>query len=411
MPSLLYALLLTALPLAVRVELQKLDGSTVEGTLDKLSSESAQLETDDGPSEIALAATQRIKFQNKPGKSEGNVWLDLVGGSRLVATRIEVEGNSASIDLTDGSRLGLDVQNIRAARFKTQSHEQRRQWQAILQLKNKSDLIAIRKEARIDYLEGVLGDVNSKTVEFQLDGETIPVGLAKVEGIVYRTARWNGLPSVMLRVADIYGSQFEVGEWTVKEQEVQLRLISGATIRRTVQELHYIDFSTANIVFLSDLEPARVEWQPYLPLSSMIDSLRAFYGPRRDRAMGVGLLEGDDGKLRLTVKRGGKESTISYEKGVALHSRTTALYQLPEDVKFFRALAGIDSRVREHGHVRLVIKGDGTELLAKTISGLDPPHDIAIDIRQVSVLEIFVDFGENQDIGDHLNLCNARLVK
>ena len=411
MPAFLYSLLLTTFSLAVPVEVQNLDGSTVQGQLNGLSQQSVLLETKDGPSEVALVATQRITFQNKPSELEGRVWLELVDGSELVASRFEVTGNQAMIHLTDGNRLRLDARQLRAARFKTQNQEQRRQWQAILHGKAKSDLMVIRKEARIDYLEGVLGDVNSETIKFQLDDETIPVRLAKVEGIVYLAARANGFPPAILHVSDIYGSQLEVREWNPTENDIELKLASGIRLRRTVKELRHIDFSTAKIVFLGDVEPARVDWRPFLPVTSMMAALREFYGPRRNRAMGSGLLEGDDGKLRLWVHRDGRASTVSYDKGLSLHSRTSVTYQLPEDVKVFRALAGIDARVRDHGHVRLVITGDGRELFAEEIAGSSPPQDIALDIRGISVLEILVDYGENQDIGDHLNLCNARLVK
>jgi hypothetical protein len=87
------------------------------------------------------------------------------------------------------------------------------------------------------------------------------------------------------------------------------------------------------------------------------------------------------------------------------------VFDLPDDVRQFRATAGIDFRVREHGNVRLVIRGDDQQLFAEDIAGADPPRELAINIAGARRLEIFVDYGANLDIGDHLNLCNARLVK
>ena len=61
--------------------------------------------------------------------------------------------------------------------------------------------------------------------------------------------------------------------------------------------------------------------------------------------------------------------------------------------------------------MRLAILGDGDELFATEVSGRDGPRDISVDLTGVRLLELFVDYGENQDVGDHLNLCNARIVK
>ncbi len=74
-------------------------------------------------------------------------------------------------------------------------------------------------------------------------------------------------------------------------------------------------------------------------------------------------------------------------------------------------MAGIDSRLRGCGHVLLVIRGDDRDLLRQTISGQQPPVPLDVNIEGVRRLEILVDFGETLDVADHLNLCNARIIK
>jgi hypothetical protein len=58
-----------------------------------------------------------------------------------------------------------------------------------------------------------------------------------------------------------------------------------------------------------------------------------------------------------------------------------------------------------------VIRGDDRVLLDQVIKGSDPPLEIDLDIVGVRRLAILVDFGDNQDIADHLDLCEARVVK
>jgi hypothetical protein len=115
--------------------------------------------------------------------------------------------------------------------------------------------------------------------------------------------------------------------------------------------------------------------------------------------------------LRIASGSGAAASIESYDRGISLHSRTRIAYDLPVGVRYFRARAGIDAANRQSGHVRLVIYGDREQLFATEVSGRDGPRDISVDLTGVRLLELFVDYGENQDVGDHLNLCNARLIK
>ena len=75
------------------------------------------------------------------------------------------------------------------------------------------------------------------------------------------------------------------------------------------------------------------------------------------------------------------------------------------------ALVGIDSRLQGGGNVVLVIRGDNRELFRQAVSGQQPPLELDLNIENVRRLEILVDFGETLDVADHLNLCNARVIK
>ena len=45
------------------------------------------------------------------------------------------------------------------------------------------------------------------------------------------------------------------------------------------------------------------------------------------------------------------------------------------------------------------------------MTGNDAPLPIEVDIAGVKRLKIVVDYGQNLDTGDWLNLCDARIVK
>jgi hypothetical protein len=67
--------------------------------------------------------------------------------------------------------------------------------------------------------------------------------------------------------------------------------------------------------------------------------------------------------------------------------------------------------VRDSGSVHLVIAGDGKTLWEGDIRGTDPPQELEVGIEGVKRLEITADYGDDLDIGDYLDLCEARVTK
>jgi hypothetical protein len=87
------------------------------------------------------------------------------------------------------------------------------------------------------------------------------------------------------------------------------------------------------------------------------------------------------------------------------------VYKLPARAKRFQAIAGIDDGVGGLGSVQLEIKGDGRQLYSGELTGKDPPAELDLELAGVRRLVILVDFGDDLDVADHLNLCEARIVK
>ena len=157
-----------------------------------------------------------------------------------------------------------------------------------------------------------------------------------------------------------------------------------------------IDFSLGKIAYLSDLKPESVAWTPFFSTVKTLPSMGQFYAPRQDRNF-------ESNPLQL--------AGTEYSKGLAIRSRTEVVYRLPGSFTRLKAVAGIDDSVRPQGNVRLVIRGDNNVLLELHIAGTDAPKPIDLDLSGVRKLSILVDFGNKAGFGDHLDLCNARIIK
>jgi hypothetical protein len=166
-------------------------------------------------------------------------------------------------------------------------------------------------------------------------------------------------------------------------------------------------------MYLSDMEAASTSWSPLVDLPSGLNLVDAYGEPRRDRSMlGKKLtVRVEDSSANNTEVATSQTVERTFNKGLALRSRTELLYRLPAGFHRFQAVAGIDPAAASVGNVQLAIFADGQPLLETEIAGNQPAQPIDVEIAGVKRLKILVDFGQNLDTGDWVNLCDAKIVK
>jgi hypothetical protein len=392
------AILLTTLLITVppNVELQTLNGQTVVGPIVAISTDRIGVDAPGGRTEYRtdeLVALQVKEPASAPSPSPA-VWVELVDGSSLVGQGFTARGDRAELRL--GSQaLELSRKDLAAVRFQRPSDALAAEWTRIVETKTAGDLLVIRKGDSLDYHKGVIGDVTDSEVQFELDGDRLPVKRAKIAGLVYYQAPGRSLPDGTCRITDVEGSC-----WTARTlalaDKLEWTTPAGVRMSRTLAEVRRIDFASDKVVFLSDLQPESSQWTPFFELEKNLPALSQFFAPRTDRN-----LRGS--RLQLDGRQ--------YDKGLALHTRTKLVYRLPDRFRRLKATAGIDDLFRPNGVVRLVIQGDERVLMEATITGEEPPLAIDVDLSGVRRLTILADFGAGLDVGGHLLLCEARVIK
>jgi hypothetical protein len=175
-----------------------------------------------------------------------------------------------------------------------------------------------------------------------------------------------------------------------------------------LDDIHFADFSAGKIVYLSDVDQTTSRWTPLVALPAGADAVAKYGEPRRDRSA-------YGGPLALLVREDDSTSATAsiqpFRKGLALRSHTEMVFRLPAGLRQFVAVAGIEPATSSTGNVQLRIFGDDRLLYDQEFAGDQPPREIELDIEDVKRLKVEVDFGNNLDTGDWLNLCDARLVK
>ncbi len=380
-------------------ELQTLDGQTTSGQIAALDKDHLVLQSPSGEQDFPLDKLAVLVRPNQPAVAvRAAAWVELMDGSALAASEYGVKDGQATVCATGGSHE-LPARSIRWVRFGASgdySPALLKQWSEITETKAAGDLLVVRKNDALDYLEGVIRDVSADTCQFELDGEVIPVKRSKVAGLVYAHPRPAELPAPLGKLVATDGTRLQLAEVKLVDGIVELTTPVGSSHRVPLQSVLRFDFSSGKVLYLSDVDPDSVSFTPLVGFRQPSESLLEFYAYRRD----VGF---EQNPLRLDGK--------VFRKGLALASHTTLLYRLPDKFRLFRATVGIDDATRETGSVQLVIKGDGKSLWEGEVRGSDPARELELEISGVKRLEIVADYGEGLDVGDRLDLADAQVTK
>lgn len=416
----LFLVLLLAVPsTAAEISATRLDGTTVVGELKGLDETEAVLVTSDGEQRVSVEDLLSLRWPrsaaDQDSASAKASQIELADGTVVPVDQVQVDGSKATVTIAGplsgpGETLELSKRQLAAVRLHPLNDAIREQWQEIRELEPAADILVLLKRdgTSLDYVEGVLGDVSDSKVEFELDGEAVKIDRAKVAGFIYfrREAEKDTEPRLV--VSSGTGLKANVARARLVGDTIELTTAADVTLKWPLDDLELADFSAGKLMYLSDLDPATENSEPIVALPTGA-TLAAKYGkPRRDHSAFGGPLMLAAADAATSASSAG---TSSYQKGLAIRSRTEVIYRLPPGYRRLNAITGLDPATRASGNVRLEISGDDRPLFDEEVAGNDDPRKIDLDIAGVKRLKIIVDYGSNLDTGDWLNLCDLKIVK
>ena len=398
-------LLTAAAMLAVSVgQVQLKDGRTIDGRIIAANQDVVVVnvsgeEQSFGRDEIRnlIVTDEDQSISQRPA-----VRLQLRDNSIIHAKSILVTGGSAEVT-AQKLKLKIPVAQIRYVRFGTEKEKDKR-WDEILTRNPTADSIVVQGPDDLEALEGVLGDVSAPHVAFEFDGDVIDVKRQKVDGFVYYSAKKIDYPQAPCIVHTTNNSVIQAETLVMKDgASMSVKSQNGISFQLPFDAVRRIEYSDTNTVFLSDLDPESFSWRPAFSVGTPLPELQELYRPTRD----VNFF-GEPLSIQPNQVSSNRET---FAKGISVQSQTRVTYRLAGEFRRLQALAGIDARLLPHGNVELKLIGDGNVLFSTQISGTSDAIGIDVDLVTIKRLTIEVNFGDNSNAGDHLNLCNARLSK
>ncbi len=394
-----------------------LSGEPVTGRITAVTSEQVMAETAAGPVKFSAAELLAVEFAAEKPADKPAVWVELLDGSKLLATTYTTQSGKASVGMVGGVVVEVPTRSIHSVRFRQQDGPLTQQWRDILAAPHTSDLIVVRKtsmrtieegeaepktvtETALDELDCTLLDVGPDAVKFEYDGDMLDVKREKIEGLVYYHSVRRELPPGICRLVDAGGSQWSLKSLALSGDKLAVVTSAGVSASLPLATVAKIDFSVGNIADLTELEPDTGEGEPVVSLQPV--AMTAKFGRMFKVSQAPPL--GADG-----FKIGGKQ----YSTGLSLHSPAHLVYRVPDGFRQLHAVAGVDDSIVAPGEFTFQILGDGKELFRHECTGSEGrgPIVIHLDLTGVRRISLVLDPADGQDFGDQLNLCEARLTK
>ncbi len=257
----------------------------------------------------------------------------------------------------------------------------------VLALDNDRDVVLM---ASGDRLTGVVEHVGAKGASVTAKLGTTAVDRGLLLGIAFsKTLKPWREPVRLLAETRLADGSVVLGDVTgPKDGVFALRSVLGAEWKVAADQIVEIRFRGGKLLWLSDLAPAKAETTPFFNRA---------WPWRKDRSVWGN---------PLTV--GGAVC----ERGLGTHSRTELAYDLAAQFTTFVADIAIDDETKGTGSATVSVTADGRTLLAPMeVNGADKPRRVKLDVSGIRRLTLLVDFGKNDDAGDHVDWLNARLIR
>lgn len=341
---------------------------------------------------VPLSEVLEVRFRGEPAKiDKPTAIVSLWDGSQLGATQTQIVDKRLKLTSAVLGELSLPQGEVASVQF-SDRFDKDEQWSKLAERDNKSDLLVIRKEQTLDYLDGVVVEVTEKSVKFLLDGEEVSTKREKIFGLIFARRPSNPKPPAV-RVELSNGDILMASSLTGTPVGLSVTTTTKTDVSVPTEKLKLLDFSQGKLRYLSQDPPRDVKYTRGIQDGPAFVQDRAFYAPEL-KPMGL----------------------RAFARGLCIRPQTTLRYRLGGDYRRLQAIVGIDESVKDgNGDCDLVISGDGKQLLKLRMTSRDTARPIDLDVTNVVVLEITVGFGgdaaTNVDLGDNLDLADAKLIK
>ncbi len=368
------------------------DGRTIAGRIVSLGPKAIRVQSGDGVShELALDGLVKLSREaSLPLPLPEFAHVILPDGDRIMRVII---GSTTDTDLELKSEvlgsLAIPLESVLGLVMSTPAEEQTLEawWDRALAEPRSAEVVWLANGDRV--AGGFLG-LDERRVRLQVEGKPIEVERGGVSAIGFDPAlvKYPRPGSDFIEITLRDGTRLGVESANLEEHLVVARTRFGRTIRFPLGELSRIRVRGSKVVYLTEREPLRAKYIPY------VGPIREY---RRDRSV-------KGGAFRLAGQ--------SFDRGIGTQSRTILAYDLEPGDRRFQALVGVDERAGPLGSVVFRVLVESQERFKSLpLTKSDPPRPIDIDLKGASHLILITEYGDRGDVRDLADWVEARIIR
>lgn len=401
-------LLLLGLATAAADDLRNLADKVVTGDIVSIDDKNVVIKTAAGPMSVPVQ-TDVIELSFNPAPALSSMpychQVELTDGS-LVHVKPEggfvIKDSKVTLTLLNDSKfevpltaLSYVLKNANDAKIRDNPD-----WKKSLKARATRDMVVAwdKNKERLNNPEGTFAEKGVGTVlpfTIASTGTTIEendLAKARTQGWIFVNKPDAGAPVAVCRLIDVNHNNFAVAKVALKEGgNLEATTVFGVKLELPKAQVASLDFRKGRLEFISEIEPKIVDQ----PSEDREDRYR-WYGRGLEDKRNKNL---DGHKLRLGDK--------DFGRGLSLPAPTTLQYSLGGEFKEFSAVIGVDETVAGGSHAKLIIEGDGRELVKPIeVKRKDAPKEIRVNVKDVNTLTIKVvpagvlPYGHRIDLGD-----------
>ena len=266
---------------AAHVTVSMLNGTPVLGLLVSADSDKVIIQTKAGVIEKSARDIGQVSFGNKMEAQTPPVELFMLDGSKAFGNRLTGK-SSSGWRLKDllGNEVAISSKSLKAVRLKAIDPELVKAWQsAILETKNADAVIVLRSGNSLDRINGVILQVQEESITFDLDGQQIDIPIEKLVGLVwFQRDQERVKPTIEVSATD--HSVWMAESLTMKSNVLELRTSLGQSVSIPLVRISRINYSTANIRWLADVESLEAVAERQIEFKTPIASVDKAFAPR-----------------------------------------------------------------------------------------------------------------------------------
>ena len=239
------------------------------------------VKTENGVIEKLAADIGQVSFANKRHEKSPPIELFMMDGSRAFGDRLTGKSSDGwQLRDSTGNEVEIPSKSLKAARLKAIVPEIANAWQsAILETTNADAVIVLRPGNSLDRINGVIVQVQETSITFDLDGQQIDIPIEKLVGLAWFQRELQRVkPTIEVRVTD--HSVWMAESLTLKPNVLELRTPLGQSVSIPIAKILSINYSTANIKWLSEVESLEVVTERQIDFKTPIASLDRALAPR-----------------------------------------------------------------------------------------------------------------------------------